>query len=315
MQTILGANGSIGRLLAAELKKYTSSIRLVSRNPQKVNETDELISIDLTKPGAVSRAVEGSDVVYLTLGFDYNLKVWEKEWPSLMRETIDACIKYHSKLVFFDNVYVYDQNEIPHMNEMSKVNPPSRKGLVRKEIANMLLSSAREGKLNALIARCADYYGSDTGKSLVTELILKNLYSGKSAQWFVDSSKIHSFTYAPDAARATALLGNTPDAYGQVWHLPTDDSKITVSEFIGKVAGELKVKPRTLQIPLFIIRMMGLFMPVMKELTEMIYQYDRDYFFDSSKFLKRFGIKATTYQEGIKDMCRAYSHTDQKTAA
>ena len=315
MQTILGANGPIGRLLAAQLTKYTSAIRLVSHNPQKVNEKDELISVDLTKPGAVDRAVEGSDIVYLTVGFDYNLKVWENNWPTLMRDTIDACIKHHSKLVFFDNVYVYDQDEIPHMTEMSRINPPSRKGEIRKEIADLLLATAREGKIEALIARCADYYGTESRKSLATELILKNLSSGKSAQWFIDSSKVHSFTYAPDAARATALLGNTSDAYGQVWHLPTENARITVSEFTGMIANELKVKPRIRVIPLFIIRMMGLFMPVMKEIPEMVYQYDRDYFFDSSKFVKRFGINATPYQEGIKEMCRAYLIADHKTAA
>ncbi|MFZ0282015.1 MAG: NAD(P)H-binding protein, partial [Bacteroidales bacterium] len=133
MQTILGANGTIGRLLASELVSYTSGIRLVGRNPQKVNDRDELFPADLSQPGAVERAVNGSDVVYLTVGFDYNIKVWEKKWPALMKDTIDACIKHNAKLVFFDNVYVYDKNEIPYMTEESKVNPSSRKGAIRKQ--------------------------------------------------------------------------------------------------------------------------------------------------------------------------------------
>lgn len=315
MQTILGANGTIGRLLAAELTRYTSDIRLVSRNPQRVNDKDQLFPADLSQPGMVERAVEGSDVVYLTVGFDYNIKVWEKKWPLLMKDTIDACIRHNARLVFFDNVYVYDENEIPHMTEESKVNPPSRKGAIRKEIADMLMSAVREGKLNALIARSADYYGTDSRTSLVTQLIFRNLAAGKSAQWFIRSTGVHSFTYTPDAAKATALLGNTNDAYGQVWHLPTDNTKITVTEFAGMIASELKVKPNIRAIPLFIIRMLGLFIPVMKEMPEMVYQYDRDYFFDSSKFERRFGIKPTPYREGIKEMCSAYSYIGQKSAA
>ena len=108
MQTILGANGNIGKLLAKELTRYTDKIRLVSRNPARVNESDELIAIDLTQPGAVDRAVEGSDVVYLVVGLEYKAKVWEQLWPAMMRDTLDACLKYNAKLVFFDNVYMYD---------------------------------------------------------------------------------------------------------------------------------------------------------------------------------------------------------------
>jgi nucleoside-diphosphate-sugar epimerase len=198
MQTILGASGVIGTLLAAELPKYTDRIRLVSRNPHRINNTDELMSLDLTLPGAVDRAVKGSEVVYLVVGFNYNLKVWESQWPVLMRNTIDACIKYNARLVFFDNIYLYDENEIPHMTEESKINPPSRKGLVRKEMYEMLFSPVKEGKLNALIARCADFYGTDSNNSIPYQLIVKNLVAGKSASWFFRSDIRHSFTYAPD---------------------------------------------------------------------------------------------------------------------
>ena len=82
MQTILGANGTIGSILAKELMNYTDKIRLVSRNPRKVNETDELFPADLSNPAVVEQAVKGSDVVYLVVGFDYNIKVWEEKWPA-----------------------------------------------------------------------------------------------------------------------------------------------------------------------------------------------------------------------------------------
>ena len=85
MQTILGAGGTIGKLLAKELLSYTDKIRLVSRNPVKVNETDELFPADLSQAGAVDKAVEGSDVVYLVVGFEYKTKVWEEKWPALMK--------------------------------------------------------------------------------------------------------------------------------------------------------------------------------------------------------------------------------------
>ena len=178
MQTILGANGTISLVLARELAAYTNKIRLVSRNPRKVNSTDELFPADLSNPAVVDQAVEGSDVVYLMVGFDYNIKVWEEKWPRLMRATINACIKHNARLVFFDNVYMYDINAIPHMTENSPYNPPSKKGAVRRQIAQMIMDEVKAGKLMALIARSADFYGPDNDKSFVIEMVYKNFRKG-----------------------------------------------------------------------------------------------------------------------------------------
>ena len=300
MQTILGANGTIGSVLAKELKSYTNHIRLVSRNPKKVNETDELFPADLSEPSQVEKAIAGSEVVYLLVGFDYNIKVWQNNWPKLMRATIDACIKHKAKLVFFDNVYMYDINAIPHMTEDSVVNPPSKKGAVRKEINDMLFNEVKSGKLTALIARSADFYGPNNEKSFLIEIVYKNMKKGKRPNWLIDANKKHSFTYTPDAAKATALLGNTVDAYNQVWHLPTDKNTLTGKEMIALFAKEMNVESKILILPMWLLKVLGLFIPLMREMPEMMYQYDRDYVFDSSKFDKRFDFKTTTYQEGVK---------------
>ena len=126
MQTILGANGTIGSVLAKELTRYTKDIRLVSRNPKKINATDQLFPGDLSDPVVVDKVVAGSEVVYLLVGFDYNINVWREKWPKLMRATIDACIRHNAKLVFFDNVYLYDIGAIGRMTEDSPLNPPSK---------------------------------------------------------------------------------------------------------------------------------------------------------------------------------------------
>ena len=117
MQTILGANGTIGAVLAKELSSYTDKVRLVSRNPRKVNSSDELMPMDLSNPESVDKAVAGSEVVYLLVGFEYKLKVWQRKWPSLMKAVIEACTRHNARLVFFDNVYAYAEQSIGHMTE------------------------------------------------------------------------------------------------------------------------------------------------------------------------------------------------------
>ena len=300
MQTILGANGTIGSVLARELVKYANKIRLVSRHPKRVNESDELFPADLTNPANVDQAVEGSEVVYLVVGLDYKLSVWEENWPRLMRATINACIKHNARLVFFDNVYMYDINAISHMTEDSPVNPPSKKGAVRRQIDQMIMDEVKAGRLMAIIARSADFYGPNNDKSFVNEMVYKNFLKKMRANWFVDADKKHSFTFTPDAARATALLGNTDHAYNAIWHLPTDKNALTGREFVELFSKEMNVPNKIFVMPVWLIKIAGLFIPILKEMPEMMYQYDRDYFFDSSKFEKRFNFVPTPYAEGVK---------------
>lgn len=113
-------------------------------------------------------------------------------------------------------------------------------------------------------------------------------------------NKIHTYTYTPDAAKATALLGNTSDAFNQVWHVPTTKEKLTNKQWIELIAKELQVEPKIQTVPVWLIRLLGLFIPVMKEFPEMMYQYEQDYVFDSSKIEQRFGIQPTSPQDGIK---------------
>ncbi|HEY4877418.1 MAG TPA: NAD-dependent epimerase/dehydratase family protein [Puia sp.] len=306
MQTILGANGAIGSELAKALKTYTNKIRIVGRSPKKINESDELFAADLTDAAQVGKAIEGSEIVYLTIGFEYKLKVWQKNWPKLMSDVIASCKKHKAKLVFFDNIYLYDKSEIPHMTENSRINPPGKKGKVRAEIAKMILDEVEKGKLTALIARSADFYGPDSNNN-ITRIIFDDFKKGKKASWLVNATKQHNFTYTPDAGKATALLGNTADAFNQVWHLPTTHEKINGQQWIEAIAKEMNVSPKYQVLPVWLMGVLGIFMPQIRELKEISYQSDRDYFFDSSKFEKRFGINPTSVETGISETIKSFS--------
>ncbi|MCJ7465657.1 MAG: NAD-dependent epimerase/dehydratase family protein, partial [Maribacter sp.] len=218
MQTILGAGGAIGIELAKALPKYTNHIRLVSRNPKKVNATDELFPADLRNAEDVKNAIRGSLVVYVTVGFPYSLKVWRETWPPFLKNVIEACEQEGCKMVFFDNIYMYDKDHLNGMTEETPINPPSKKGQVRAQLALMVIDAIKSGKLKALIARSADFYGPNIANtSMLNETVIKNLAKGKKANWLGSLNVKHSFTYTPDAGKATAILGNTEDAYNQVW--------------------------------------------------------------------------------------------------
>jgi len=302
MQTIIGSGGAIGIPLAKELKNYTNKIRLVSRNPKKVNDTDELFPCDVNDFSQINKAIEGSEIVYVTIGFEYNTKVWQKVWIPFLQAVIDACKKHNAKLVFFDNVYMYAKSSIPFMTENAEIMPTSKKGEIRKQLQDMIISEIEKKNLTALIARAADFYGPDNKNSGLEQMVAQRFLQGKGAQALGNINKIHTYTYTPDAAKATAILGNTPDAYNQVWHVPTTKEKLTVKQWIELFAKEIKIEPKVQAVPTWLIHVLGIFIPIMKEFPEMMYQYEQDYIFDSSKFEKRFGIFATSPSDGVKTM-------------
>jgi len=300
MQTILGSGGIIATHLAESLPIYTDKIRLVSRNPKTVTGKEELVKADLTSADQVMKAVKGSEVVYLTAGLQYDIKVWQEQWPKLMQNVITACKEHNAKLVFFDNVYMYGKVVCP-MTEETPFNPCSRKGEVRAKIATMILDEIQRGELAALIARAADFYGPETYNSFLNMMVFENMKKGKSAQLMISKNLRHSFTYTPDAGKATALLGNTPSAFNQNWHLPTDSNALTGQQIVEIAAKELNLKPKITVLPKLMIQMAGLFNPIIKESVEMLYQYDSEYIFDSGKFDKAFTFDKVLYAEGIRN--------------
>jgi hypothetical protein len=192
---------------------------------------------------------------------------------------------------------MYDRKHLYYMSEDTPIRPTSKKGKVRAQIAEMLLDEVERGRLTALIARSADFLGPKN--SIIVETVYKNLIQGKKANWFASPSKLHSYTFTVDAAKATALLGNTPDAYNQVWHLPTS-APLTGKQWVALFSREMGIKPQVQVVPLWLMWLMALFMPMMKELYEMGYQYERDYVFKSAKFEKRFNFKPTTAEQAVK---------------
>ncbi len=303
MQTILGANGIIGKELSKHLQTSKISVRQAGRNPVKQNPSDELMVTDLLNEEQTQRAVAGSDVVYLLAGLKYDTKVWQRDWPKVMRHAIDACKKHQSKLVFFDNVYAYGLVEGP-MTEETPFNPISRKGEVRAMIATMLLDEIKAGNLQGMIVRAADFYGPGALLSLTYSTVTERLKAGKGAQWIGDPKKIHTFTYTPDAGKTVGILGNTPSAFNQTWHALTSKEKITGEQYV-RMASEILGKKYSIQVlPKFGVRLLGLFIPVLREFVEMMYQFENDYIFDSTKFEKTFGMEATSVRKGIEETIR-----------
>ncbi|WP_410210195.1 NAD-dependent epimerase/dehydratase family protein [Aquirhabdus sp.] len=300
MQTILGANGQIGRELAIHLKQsFTSDIRLVSRKPQKVNDTDQLFSADLLDPAQALGAVAGSEIVYMTVGLPMDTELWVKQWPILMHNVIEACATHGAKLVFFDNTYMYPQTAVPQTEETPFL-PNGEKGKVRAAIVNELLEAMVQKRVQAVICRAPEFYGPGITQSITNATIIDNLKAGKKPKVFLRDDTLRSLIYTPDASRAMALLGNTPDAYGQTWHLPCDDHRLTYRQFIELASDIFNVEARYMVVKNWQLKLGGLFNKTIRDAAELLPRYAVDNIFVSNKFKQRFPeFQVTTFRQGL----------------
>ncbi|AKC85864.1 SDR family oxidoreductase [Pseudoxanthomonas suwonensis] len=300
MQTILGANGQIAIELARELRRsHTSDLRLVSRNPRKVNDTDTLASADLLDARQTAEAVKGSRVVYFTAGLPPRTRLWEAQFPLMLKNALDACRAAGASFVYFDNTYMYPQDDRLQTEE-TPFAPVGRKGRVRATMATMVLEEMARGEIPVLIGRAPEFYGPGKTQSFTNALVIDKLKAGKKPRVPVRDDVRRTLIWTPDASRALATLGNTPEAFGQTWHLPCCDDRPTYRQFVA-MACEAFGRPVSYSvIGRSTLVAAGLFSSQVREIRELLPRYGQDALFDSTKFKHRFPrFEVTSYRDGL----------------
>ena len=175
---------------------------------------------------------------------------------------------------------------------------------VRSEITRMWQAAA--GKVRFAALRGPDFYGPGTGNSHLGDLAFGSLAKGQTATFAVSPDQQHDFAYVPDFGRGVVTLLDAPDdCFGQAWHLPCAPTR-TMREIFALGAQTLGVKPKLRALPRWSLAPMGLFMPMLGELSEMLFQWDRPYRVDASRFAKRFWSDVTPFEVGARETALAF---------
>jgi nucleoside-diphosphate-sugar epimerase len=219
-----------------------------------------------------------------------------------MRNVIAACETHKAKLVLFDNTYMYPQTDAVQTEE-TVFKPYGLKGKVRADIASQLLSAMQQGRINALICRAPEFYGPGLTQSITNATIINALKRGEKARVFLRDDTLRTLIYTPDASRAMALLGNTPKAFGQTWHLPCDDNRLTYREFVSLAGKALGVPAHYSVLKKWQLRAAGLFNQQVRDAAELLPRYEADNIFDSSKFKTHFAnFQITRIADGLRQI-------------
>jgi nucleoside-diphosphate-sugar epimerase len=309
---ILGT-GAIGRAVAEELVRRGEAVRMVNRSGRMDEAAAgvEVKAADLYDSAQVKEVTRGAEVVYQSAQPHYY--EWPAKFPPLQKSIIDGLAGSGVKLVIAENLYMYGETHNKPLTEDIPHKAHTRKGKVRAELSEAALAAHRAGKLRVTTGRGSDYFGPWGTDSSMGSVVFHRLLAGKAAQVGGSASMPHTHTYIPDFGKALVILGERTEADGLAWHVPNDMSRVTQGEMIEMVAEVAGVQPKTQVAGKVIMSMLGLFIPELKESVEMLYEFEKPFVVDSSKFEKTFGMRATPMKEAIKATVAWYkSHPEKK---
>jgi nucleoside-diphosphate-sugar epimerase len=301
---VVFGTGPVGLAVMDELVSKSKRVRMVNRSGRaSVPHGVEVIGGDAADEVFAREASDGASVVYFALNPPYNK--WPELFPPLQAGVLEGAASAGAKLIAMENLYMYGPTGGRPLTEDLPYAPNTRKGRVRAMMSEELMEAHSSGRVRVAIGRASDYFGPRVLVSAAGEQVFGRAVQGKSAQVAGDPNQPHTYTYAPDVSRGLTILGEREAALGQAWHLPSPET-LTTRQFVETIFEEVGKPARIQAAPKILLRAMGLFNPGMREMIEMLYEFEEPFVVDHSKFEQAFGEQATPLKEAIGETVRWY---------
>jgi nucleoside-diphosphate-sugar epimerase len=304
---VIFGTGAIGLATLDALRRRGERVRLINRSGHaQVPDDVEVIGGDARDPTFTGTVSQGARVIYQTLNPPYHQ--WTTQFPALQAGVLAAAETVGARLVSMENVYMYGRPNGHPLTEDRAYTAHTKKGQLRGRMARDLLAAHQAGRVPVAIGRASDYFGPRGGaQSNLGDRLFPAALAGKTATLLGDPDQPHTYTYIPDIGEGLAVLGEHPDAPGQVWHLPNDPNTQTTRQLVHLVYQHLG-QPRTKlrATPPVLLRALGLVNPTIRELVEMQYQFQEPFIVDSSKITIKLDVHATPLEQALTDTLTAY---------
>ena len=300
---IICGTGPLGLAVMNELLSQNRKVTMINRSGvAQVPKGVSVIKADIHNFTSILSACKGATRIYNCAKPDYTK--WDTDFIPIIKNLIKVAEQLDAIIVHGDNMYMYGEVD-GSISERLPYGATSKKGIVRGNIAEMLITAHKEGAVKATIGRGSCFYGPHVDESLVGKNVFMAALEGKAAPVLGDIDMAHTFTYVKDFAKALVILGDSEKALGSEWHIPNAPT-ITTREFINMIYQEEGNLPKFKIATRKMVSVFGLFNKIMREFKEIMYIYDKPFVVDSEKFIKEFGNFATSHSEGIKDTLEWY---------
>ncbi len=307
---VVFGTGPLGMATMQALVARGRRVRMVNRSGRAhIPAGVEVVAADVTDHAAARQAASGAAVIYNCLNAPYTR--WPELFPPLQAGVLAAAVDSGARLISLENVYMYGPVHGP-MTETLPHAATGRKGRTRARMSEELMEAHASGRVRVAIARASDYYGPHVLQSACGELIFGRIVAGKAPTLMGSLDVPHTYTYIHDVGAAVATLGEHEEALGQVWHVPSAET-LTTREFLALVFEEAGLPFRASPAPSWLVKSMGLFIPIMREMSEMLYEFEEPHIVDHSKFVRAFGGSTTPHRTAIRDTVAWYRQHLQRT--
>jgi len=307
---LFGAAGAVGKSIADALRAMGIEYRVVGRNRGELEKSfggdprAEIVTWNPDDPESVRAAARGVGTLIYLVGVPYDR--FELH-PVLMQKTLDGAIAEGvERLMLVGTVYPYGTPVTTPVTETHPRTPQTYKGQMRKAQEEVLLKAHAEGKIQGTVLRLPDFYGPGVEKSYLHSLFEAAAKKSGTANMLGPLDTPHQFVYVPDVGPVVLDLAAKPEAYGRWWHFAGSGVK-TQLEIVDEVFAMAGRRPKTLVAGKTMLRVMGLFQPVMRELVEMNYLLTTPVLLDDSALVGLLGsVHRTSYAEGLRLTLEAY---------
>lgn len=298
LHVIFGA-AALGQAVMRAALARGHRVRLVSRGGKaQVPAGVEVTRGDAKDPSSTREVCRGAAVVYNCAAPPYT--DWPAQYPPIQAGIVEGAAAAGARLVSAENVYPYGKVSGP-MTEDTPIHPCTKKGEVRARLNEELLAAHRAGKVKVALGRGPDFYGpAATVNTNYGDRVFRSALAGKAVDIFGDPDALHTWIYVDDFGRGLVTLGEREEALGKWWHLPCAPP-VRQRELLGMIYEEAGQPLKFRSMPGFLATAVGWFVPIMRELAEMNYQWTSDYVFNHDKFDRAFGKEVTPHEQAVKE--------------
>lgn len=299
LHVVFGA-GQVGHPLAERLLAAGKRVRVAKRTAGHVPAECDLALGDAADPAFCVEVSRGAAVIYHCMNPPYDAQVWAAMVPRYMDNLIAAAARSGARLVVLDNLYMLGRSHGRPLNEDTPLNPCSRKGEIRARAAERLFEAHRRGDIVATSGRASDFYGPGGTLTGLGDFFWPRALTGRTAYSPFPLDAVHTYHYIPDVAIGLATLGCTEAAdYGRPWMLPCAPAG-SLRDLVRLLANKLDRPIKAAQVPRWLVKTIAIGMPLMRELDEMLYQWDEPFVVDDHRFRERFGVGPTNVDEAAE---------------
>jgi nucleoside-diphosphate-sugar epimerase len=312
---VVGA-GPAGTALAQLLAGRGDAVTVVTRSGRGPEHPRiARVATDASDPAAHTELARGAAAV-VNCANPGTYMDWEAQWPPLAASLLTSAERSGAVLVTLGNLYGYGPVDVPMTTDLPLA-ATGHKGRLRARMWQDALAAHDAGRVRATEVRAADYVGpSVTVAGGLLRRYADAALRGRTVWSLGDPDAPHSFSWVDDVARVLATVADDPRAWGRAWHVPGAEPR-SVREVLadlvaagratrGGPAGSTR-RPRIRRVPRAALTAAAPVVPLLRELGEVLWQFDRPFVLDATGTTETFGLTGTPWPDVVEATARAWA--------